>query len=209
MKVILTKYKDKVDINHCAKKKMTPLHYLASIDHKLRDGERMFLSSEEIKVNERETNYLLAPLHIAVLRKNIEIVKILLDNPQIDCNIQNKGKNTPLHFASLISSSNMGSEIFLAQIEVLKLLLQYSKKEVDAMVKNKDSQIPLQIFFSENFRLIQNPSPKNPNYKRFIYVIELFVQNKLNESIKEQLKQMFPKKIIDDSDILREKLLKK
>lgn len=145
LKVILTKFERKVKINYQFAKNVTPLHILCTeSEHSLTEGEKMFLSLKDLKLNEQESVNLYSPLHLAVLCNKQEIVKILLDNPQVDVNIKDIKKNTPLHYA--FPNRNDYQENF----EILKLFLNSSNKKLDLMPTNSSVFILFILFLTNN-----------------------------------------------------------
>ncbi|MEX0961564.1 MAG: ankyrin repeat domain-containing protein, partial [Simkaniaceae bacterium] len=70
------------------------------------------------------------PLHLAISRGDLEIVKALLDTKNIDVNFENNYGNTPLHHA--ISGGNL---------EIVKALLKI--EEIDVDLENNDGETPL------------------------------------------------------------------
>lgn len=212
MKVILTKYKDVVDINHKMQKGITALHVLCKIKSNLREGDKMFLSMKNLKINEKETNCKLAPLHVAILCNHLETVAELLDNPSIDVNIQDNLKNTPLHYAFQFKTYISPSESVQLDdhIEILKLLLHSSKRKANVMLKNSEFRLPIQLFIlNNNYKapVHSNDNLANEIYSKYISILELFVQNKLNAALKKQINKWLPAKIIKDSKILTKELL--
>lgn len=147
-----------------------PLHF--AIEKEYIDIVKLLLQSKKIDVNslkiyktygnndEEYTNWLeiteQTPLHIAVIKKNVEIIKLLLNNNEIDVNILQTNENGSISFNDLNkwidsdysiysnTSENIDflecktrkmSELHLAilneNIEIIKLLLSNKKTDVN------------------------------------------------------------------------------
>ncbi|KAK8892602.1 hypothetical protein M9Y10_029841 [Tritrichomonas musculus] len=193
-------------------KGITALHVMCKIKSNLREGDKMFLSMKNLKINEKEINCKLAPLHVAILCNHLETVAELLDNPSIDVNIQDNLKNTPLHYAFQLKIHISPSESIQLDdhIEILKLLLHSSKRKANVMLKNSEFRLPIQLFIlNNNYKapVHSNDNLTNEIYSKYISILELFVQNKLNDALKKKIKEWLPVKIIKDSKILTKELL--
>ena len=70
------------------------------------------------------------PLHSAVYTKDVDIVKLLINNDNVDVNIVNNHGRTPLHLAALMGYA-----------EITKLLLDTGKVKTD--IKDRDGMTPL------------------------------------------------------------------
>lgn len=196
MNVLLTKYRDKININQHNIKKACPVHMLCKTYRELRESEKNLLRMDDLQVNEHEKDNLYTPLHLAVLYHKISIAKLLLDHPQIDVNIQDKDKNTPLHYASSFEISKYNHKDCY---NILELLLSYTTKKVNIMIKNKYDLTPLQSFLFYNRFYWQ----QRTNY---IYVIELFVKYHANSENKNEIKKLLNSDVIESSNFLKEKL---
>ncbi|KAK8894434.1 hypothetical protein M9Y10_022868 [Tritrichomonas musculus] len=146
LKIIITKYKDEVNINSAYLPiELTALHILSYQKRQLREGDKILLSLNDLDVNKHEKTHSFTPLHLAVLNHNCEFIRLLLNHPGIDINCQDCENNTPLHHAfSFRISCSLGIS-FETNIEVLKLLLDCTNKKIDTIAKNK--RVPFLVFF--------------------------------------------------------------
>lgn len=95
----------------------------------------MLFAMKNLSINDQETSNLNTPLHLAIMSNNMEIVKILLNYPNIDINIKNSKNFTPFHAAMNFNFwfEAKEKEIELsARSEIIKLFFN-SKKEFDVM----------------------------------------------------------------------------
>lgn len=95
------------------------------------------LADPHLEVGEGEPNTLRA-LHLAVSRWRLDIVKTLLELPEVNVNAQGADNNTPLHYAvrNYYRAGENGKEL-------LKMLL--SAPGVDVNQRNQEGQTPLRL----------------------------------------------------------------
>lgn len=148
LKTILTKYKNEVDINCRCVDNLNALHLICSLKPStLNVGQKMLFAMKNLSINDQETSNLNTPLHLAIMSNNMEIVKILLNYPNIDINIKNSKNFTPFHAAMNFNFwfEAKEKEIELsARSEIIKLFFN-SKKEFDIM--SSDGVFFFFIFF--------------------------------------------------------------
>lgn len=125
--VILSKYKDAIDLNCKNSKGMTSLHILCLQDSLTMEGQRILINSPYLKINEKEKINGYTPLHLAVVKGNIEVVKFLFQIPFLNLHALDNDDNTPFH---LIFKSKKC-------YHMLKLFLLHSSSEFDLMKRNK------------------------------------------------------------------------
>ena len=89
---------------------------------------KILLEREDIDPNILSVGYV--PLQIAVLKNNLEAVKLLVNDKRTDLNAQGKDGDTALHYA-----------ISLKEIEIVKILLDSNRIDVNAV--NNELNTPL------------------------------------------------------------------
>lgn len=134
LKIVLANYIDEnFDFNMKIKPlNCQPIHLLCTRKSQdLSEGGKMFFSLKNIDVNIQEQREQYSPLHLAILSSNLEIVKLLLNYPEIDVNRKNINNSTPLHIICQRISKNDNFDI---NFEILKLLLD--REDIDIMATN-------------------------------------------------------------------------
>lgn len=141
LKVLLTKYKDTIDVNRSTSINFTPLHLFCGVKNIVFRNEikkrpclkelKVFLSNKNLNPNEQESTHLKSPLHLAVINSKDDFVSALLDLPSIDVNIQDDKKETPLHIACLRYNFFSNNTV---KCDILRLLL--NSKDIDINIKD-------------------------------------------------------------------------
>ncbi|KAK8896077.1 hypothetical protein M9Y10_013967 [Tritrichomonas musculus] len=191
LNVILTKYKDKVNVNCKTAKGITPLHIICNRgrNEEIKESEKLLMTFNGLLKNEKESAKGYTPLHLAILNKNFDAIRLLLNDKDVDVNAQDSSRNTPLHY--IVRSDSC--------YEMLTLFHDYAGKELDIMKTNINKETPLQIYMRNYLHYYYNePS--------FMATLELFVTFKKSDDYKQKIKELIPKKIIVRSSILRDKL---
>ncbi|MGI2298626.1 ankyrin repeat domain-containing protein [Candidatus Cardinium hertigii] len=79
------------------------------------------INESDVEINLKYKEDGSTPLYLAAFHGHIEIVKLLLETPRIQVNLQNKSGCTPLHAAALFN-----------HVEVIKILLSDPRTDVNA-----------------------------------------------------------------------------
>lgn len=108
--------------------------------HKAATGDSecfKFILSKAAFVNTVNPNTGFSPIFVAVLSRNVENIKLLLEKNMIDLKIKDKNKRTPLHYVSSIVPSS-------ASVEIGKLLLSKPEK-IDINAVDIDGYNPYDV----------------------------------------------------------------
>ena len=84
----------------------------------IKENIQILLDDENIKINEQNSNGASA-LHNAAINNRIEIIKLLLNRPEIDVNIEDNEHFTPLFRAFLLSNDETISALYLPGKSIL------------------------------------------------------------------------------------------
>lgn len=105
-----------------------------------------------IKIKETQT-----PLISAIINNQINICKLLLDDPRIDVNkTEGKNNNTPLHIACIHGD-----------LEIIKLLLEHENIEITPI--NIKNETPLDIAINEGYyNIVKYLDPDNTSLDMYI-----------------------------------------
>lgn len=99
---------------------------------------RMLLSCPNININTRDTLFQRTPLHEAVTVRCVESIKLLVQDPKCDINVQDKEGRTPLH---LIAASY---HVTKQAVEIVKAFVKDPTKcDINLNVQDKEGRTPL------------------------------------------------------------------
>lgn len=145
LNVILTKYKDKVNVNCKTAKGITPLHIICNRgrNEEIKESEKLLMTFNGLLKNEKESVKGYTPLHLAILNKNLDAIRLLLNDKDVDVNAQDSSRNTPLHY--IVRSDSC--------YEMLTLFHDYAGKELDIMKTNIN--VLNNFFFLKRKRIIK------------------------------------------------------
>ncbi|BET37530.1 hypothetical protein SAP269_01190 [Spiroplasma ixodetis] len=124
-------------------------------------------------VNIQDNKGISSILHKAIFNENLEIVKELLNHPEIDLNIQDNDGNTPLHFA-----------LFKNNLEIVQELIKH--KNIDYQKTNKKGEKPINLFCCSKC--------KNEDIKN---ILELKSKIQITEKLLEDKSKLIQKQILD------------
>lgn len=93
------------------------------------------LKRDDIDLNIENIGYF--PLQIAILKKNVEAVQILVDDHRTNLNAQGKDGDTALHYA-----------ISLKQLDIVKILLESDRIDVNAVNNEKNTPLHQAALFN-------------------------------------------------------------
>lgn len=125
---------DRVDVNPADFSGQTPLHIACMVGNV--EVVKLLVVEANLDINRKcfDNHYGgTTPLHAAVYRGHREIVELLLAQDDISVNAPDANSNTPLHLSIKKSRDDK---------DLARLLL--SKKGIDATLKNRDGQSPVE-----------------------------------------------------------------
>ncbi|KAK8838645.1 hypothetical protein M9Y10_032681 [Tritrichomonas musculus] len=174
LKVILTKYIDKIDINYCTSSNLTALHlicYRPEIYEK--EGCKLFIKNKDLKINVQGKTYWYTPLHIALISNNIDIAMLLLNDPKIDVNIHE-------------DTVKDGVYRFIEKT-VFEIAIDKDMVDIATKLLERPDLIPFGIF-SSSFVYLQFIQDRNSLYPA--RVIDFFMTKTDNENVEKNKKKI-------------------
>ena len=81
------------------------------------------------------------PLHLAIIKNNMDMIKVLLENDSINVNLKNHQGNTPLHLAVMKDNASIIDELL-------------KKDNIDVNLKNNSDNTPLQLMIQNRRHLL-------------------------------------------------------
>ncbi|KAK8883169.1 hypothetical protein M9Y10_045817 [Tritrichomonas musculus] len=177
LKVLLTKYQDKIDINYSTSSGFTPIHLLcAQTDAHSNETIDLFLQSQINKIDKLDfKNCTCSPLHYAILSNNVKMVYKLINNPDLEVCCFDGFEHTILEDAINQKLFSICDQLFLLKNDKCKLS-SYSYEVVEL----KEEKYLGNNFFSN--RVISSSYSEN--------LIQYFIVQK-GDDIHSKLKNAF------------------
>ena len=176
--------------------KISPLHVAVKNDDL--PMVEYLLGLKSVNVNAGD-NHEKTALHTAVLKRNIDIITLLLENSNkqkrpININIQDSVGNTPLHVAVLFYKKNGDEE---KTKQVITLLVNH---QADLTIKNDEGKTPLDIARDmQNQPLIDFLEQFKVTYKKQAESIRPKQSKQAEQKLQRKYIDDFGKSIMDDN----------
>lgn len=168
LKVILSKYKDTIDVHCKTNQDIVPIHILCFRSQLSREGEKMLLTFKNLDKNAKIDSY--SPLHLAVLNDNLELVSFLLNDKDVNINAENSIYQTPFHL------------IFRSYkcLDMLKLFYNFSSQSFNLMKRDRKVFIyyfPIFLYFRKKLLSSFFMALKHANYiiKMLIILLNQYI----------------------------------
>ena len=194
LKVILTKYKDEVDINYISPDKIYALQLICSIREDLKEGSEMLLENKNLKYSAENC---ISPIYIALYCKNYKLVLRFIKEPQLDINapIDKEQSLFTTLFKQKLNKSHYGG------IDINKFVL-FVNKAIDELMRRSD----LKIFGNYEYShiSIHDSMSKKTKYYDWMNSFSDYIQSifeYLMSSSEDEIINKNKEKAIDDNKI--------